>query len=181
MVVAVVTGANRGIGEQQKEKKVTAASMQWMIGTRTGLLIIGATHFGDVSFVVETRSRMGDKQTHTFHADIYFIVYGLLALVPPTAFFYARWRAKRDFVPPAIFLGFGTAAYTVAGTTGAAQYSAELLGLPQPMRVVAIMLCVVILVPPAIVLAFIFASCYCVEARCMCYPRIPEQMIQRES
>ena len=129
-------------------------------------VVAGANYVGQATVEYQSRSESGKTQDGTFHADVFFIVYGCLAFFPPLAFFYARWRARHAFAPTMSFFYLGFLVYTMVGSVGAGLYSQELVKLPGALKTVAIIHYGVIAIPVIIVLLFILSVCKCPNAKC---------------
>lgn len=129
-------------------------------------IVTGADYIGEATVDFESAAQRNTLDV-TIHADIFFIVYGCLAFLPPLAFFYARLRSKHPFAPTMTFFYFGFVVYTIVGVIGGVLYSQELSKLPGDLKTVAMILYGVIAVPVIILLVFIISACKCPNVKCI--------------
>lgn len=116
-------------------------------------IAVGVSYLGEATIEVDD----GDDGKTDFHVDVFFVVYGVFSLVPPTLFYCLKTAGKLK-IAVSLFVSGSLVAYFFVGIIGAGHYSQHLGDIPRGIETIGVILYVPMGFSVAALAWLVFAS-----------------------
>lgn len=117
-------------------------------------VVTGAVYFENPTAVVDIGiEKYGEATENPGRVDVFFIIYGFMAMVPPIGFFYSR-SVTHSFAGVITLLFTMFIAYTFVGSIIGGLFAKQLKNIPPVMMAVLICIYIFSCVPVALIFYF---------------------------